>query len=180
MVVALRIGVDALICVGEAMTKTIYDQATAAMPPHEHGDYPNDSAAHDAFRKTAERLMNINSGLLDGMRQSHRPVIRDEQGVLHFIRSVDIRKVSFMWNPKLGEVANGLVEIGRIKTLHGYGYYGFFKPSIAEFLSQLPVEGRDKIVAFETIGPDTAADMNKEYCALNAGYHVATTILYGR
>ena len=39
---------------------------------------------------------------------------------------------------------------------------------------------RPKVVAFETRGPQVAADLNAERCALNAGYHVATTTLYAR
>lgn len=59
-------------------------------------------------------------------------------------------------------------------------YYGIFKPSIAEVLAQIPEELIEQTVAFETIGPADADALNKERDALNAGFHVATTRLYGR
>jgi hypothetical protein len=36
------------------------------------------------------------------------------------------------------------------------------------------------IVAFETVGPASAEDLNKHHVALNAGFHVATTICYSK
>jgi hypothetical protein len=62
--------------------------------------------------------------------------------------------------------------------LHRYGYHGFFKPSIAEVLCQMPA-GLDADF-FEVIGPETAEDLNNELDALKAGFHVATTIFYKR
>ena len=70
-------------------------------------------------------------------------------------------------------------EVARIRTLHTYAYYGFFKPSIAEVLAQIPSHLVDSVIAFETKGPGDADDLNDDRSALNAGFHAATTILYG-
>lgn len=99
-------------------------------------------------------------------------------GQLHFIHPVHPRNVAFTWSPDLAERAEGLEEIARIRTLHTYGYHGFFKPSIAEVYAQIPEYLLHEVVAFETNGPDTVHDLNRERDALNAGYHVAETILY--
>lgn len=66
-----------------------------------------------------------------------------------------------------------------IRTLHTYGSPCFFKPSVAEVLAQIPDDMLEGVVAFETRGPSDVADMNRESEALNAGFHVARTRLYG-
>jgi hypothetical protein len=97
---------------------------------------------------------------------------------LCMIRLPDLRGCAFPWDPKFIESPGGLVEVARATTLHRYGYHGFFKPSIAEVLCQMP-EGLDADF-FEVVGPEMADDLNKELPALNAGFHVATTIFYKR
>ena len=63
------------------------------------------------------------------------------------------------------------------KMLHGYGYYGFFKPSVGEVIRQIPKEHLNKVVAFEII--DGAIAMNSTFNAeLNAGFHVSIVRLY--
>lgn len=106
-----------------------------------------------------------------------QPLVR-QGDQLWMIRLPDLRNVAFTWSPVCTESPVGLVEVARITTLHGYGYYGFFKPSIAEVLCQIPA-GLDADF-FEVNGPDTAEDLNREHLALNEGFHVATTIFYKR
>ncbi len=102
-----------------------------------------------------------------------------ESGRLHYIRPVDPRSVAYTWEPKHTKEARGLQPIRDITTLHTYGFYGFFKPSIAEVLAQIPEDILDSVVAFEIVKhPETADDLNKDIDALNAGFHVATTRLY--
>jgi hypothetical protein len=107
-----------------------------------------------------------------------KPVVRRD-GALYYIEPVDPRGVAFTWDPKTIDEAVGLKEHGVIHTLHTWGYYGLFKPSLAEVLSMISVSAViDGVVAFETIGPDDASDLNRQWTAVNAGYHVANTILY--
>lgn len=108
-----------------------------------------------------------------------RPCVRRDDK-LHFIQPVDPRKVAFTWDPKLAGEAPEMPIIGKIRTLHTYGYHGFFKPSIAEVLAQIPEDLLPNVGAFETNGPETASDLDREREALHAGFHVAETILYGR
>jgi hypothetical protein len=110
-----------------------------------------------------------------------RPVVRNSQGVLHYIKPVDLKNVAFTWSPNLDEEAISLTPVKTIRTLHGYGYYGFFKPSIAEVLAQIPADIEDRVVAFETHGPETADDFYKDEetkKAFDAGFHTAETTLY--
>ena len=73
-----------------------------------------------------------------------------------------------------------LEEIRRIRTYHSWGHYSMFKPSVAEVFAQIPRELRGTVGAFLVIGPEDAAALNREQKALDAGYHVAETILYKR
>jgi len=98
-----------------------------------------------------------------------------------YIEPVGLRDTAFTWSPKPAEKAKGLKPLRDIRTYHTWGYYGLFKPSIAEVIAQIPKELLDQVVAFEIIKhPETADDLNKEPKALNAGYHVATTRLYSK
>lgn len=104
-----------------------------------------------------------------------------EKGDLYYIKPVDLFDIAYTWEPMPAEMATSLKFLCDIKTYHTYGYYGFFKPSIAEVLAQIPMEYLDKVVAFEIVeSPQTADDLNREREALDAGYHVAVTRLYVR
>ena len=67
--------------------------------------------------------------------------------------------------------------------LHMYGYYGLFKPSVGEVLSQINEYDLPWVKAFEIIEkPETAEDFYKDSftsIAFENGYHVSTVRLYG-
>ncbi len=90
----------------------------------------------------------------------------------------NLRQTAFLWDPVFEERSGVVMEIGRVKTLHSYGAPSLFKPSIAEVLAQIPPELAAKVKAFEVLGPGTANDLNDHWDELNAGFHVAETILY--
>ncbi len=108
-----------------------------------------------------------------------KPVVRFGKKPF-YIEPVDPKKVAYMWSPKKAAPATGLVPIRDITTNHRYGYYGLFKPSIAEVLAFVEQSDLDAgVIAFEIVAmPEDAVDLNRETEALNAGYHVAMTRLY--
>ena len=107
-----------------------------------------------------------------------KPVV-SFSGKPYYIKEVDLFNIAYTWEPKQDVPAEGLKVVKTITTYHGYGYYGFFKPSIAEVLAQIPAELLDKVVAFEIVNsPSTVEDLNKHKVELDAGYHVAETALY--
>lgn len=72
-----------------------------------------------------------------------------------------------------------LEELCVLNMLHTFGYYGFFKPTVAEVIRQIPKELLSEVVAFEMISnPNDADDLSKFQDALNAGFHVSTVRLY--
>jgi hypothetical protein len=137
--------------------------------------YPNYSELTKVFEAQVDAVIH---GPITS-REHIFPVI-PKGGKLFHIKPVDLHKTAFTWDPKLREEADGLRVLTTIRTLHGYGYHGFFKPSIAEVLVQIPDDLIADVVAFSTDGPNSADDFNDDLLALDAGYHVATTTLYGR
>lgn len=141
----------------------------------------------------AVRTPDVDRGLLDvllaykrtltddqiaSMLEHIHPVVRSD-GELYYIRPIDPRNVSFIWDPTTTKVATDLNEITKIFSLHTWGYYGMFKPSVEEVLSMIPQHMIDKVRAFEIVGPEDVDDLNRQYEAVDAGYHVAVVILYG-
>ena len=101
-----------------------------------------------------------------------------ENKELHWMKPVDPRNVAFTWDSESAGAATKVEPYKTIRTLHTYGYYGFFKPSIAEVLAQLPEEEIGTVVGFSTDGPNDVDELNKEKEALNQGFHVGKTTLY--
>jgi len=124
------------------------------------------------------KIPKISDEKLEELSKRIRPA-KEENGELFYYKSCDLRNESFSWAEKDCK-AKGLKEFASLPTLHTYAYYGFFKPSVAEVLAQLPEDVLDKVIAFKVIGPETASDLNKHKEELNAGFHVAETILYTR
>jgi len=124
-------------------------------------------------------IPEISSEELEARYSRLKPVVKDEQGKLHWIKRPDsLSHIAFTWDPKLEEEATGLKPIKTITTLHTYGYYGMFKPSIKEVLAQVPSKLLNEAVAFHVQGPETAQDLNKFKKELNDGFHVAFTTFY--
>ncbi len=123
-------------------------------------------------------IPKIEDSEIEGM--SHiRPLVR-EGDELRTVVSHDPRGQSFAWATHMESVDEGSLRvIRRIVTYHSWAYYGFFKPSVAEVLAMIPPELRDEVTAFEVDGPDTASDLGRHHAAMDAGYHVAVTTLYG-
>lgn len=109
-----------------------------------------------------------------------RPIVTFPDLGKRYIRSVDPRNDSYIWDPTAtNEAVEGIAELQSITTYHTFGFYGLFKPSIAEVIAQIPEELLSQVVAFEIIkSPETADDLKRERKATAAGYHVAVTMLY--
>jgi hypothetical protein len=110
-----------------------------------------------------------------------KPVVKFARKGKCYIEPVDPFEVAYTWNPQATTRATGLKPLCDITTYHTYSYSGFFKPSIAEVLAQIPNKHLGKVIAFEIVdSPEDVNDLNREHEAFNAGYHVARTRLYVR
>lgn len=134
--------------------------------------------------ETNNFIPKISSVVLHELARRIKPVIsflKDGVSTRYYIKEVSLSSVAYTWDPVKTEVAEELVVLGQIITYHTYGYYGFFKPSIAEVLAQIPEKYLGVVCAFEIVAqPQTADDLNENIAILDAGYHVAITQLYGK
>ena len=102
-----------------------------------------------------------------------------------YLRELSVKEltdVAYTWLTKPTDYADK-VDFTKLsvledrKMLHGWGYYGNFKPSVGEVIRQIPKEYLEKVVAFEII--DGAIAMNSTFNdELNAGFHVSIVRLY--
>jgi hypothetical protein len=126
------------------------------------------------------RIPEITDERLNELFKRIKPVV-EFNGVKHYIRKCHLRTTAYTWDAKKTKEAPALKEVRSIRTLHTYGYYGFFKPSIAEVIAQIPEDLIDQVTEFEIVKrPLNADDLNEEKRAVNAGFHVATVALYVR
>ena len=115
-----------------------------------------------------------------------RPIV-EIGGTKYFLRKFsmdELTGISYLWNAdedKRKQVDMSIyVPHEDMQCIHKYGYYGIFKPSIAEVLAQIPEMDVNFIDAFEIIEyPMSVADLNEENKIIfNNGFHISTVRLY--
>ena len=123
--------------------------------------------------------VGVSKEIPDGDPQYFVFIKEDHSGdLLYYIEDVEPRKTAFIWSPKPVRLAENLEYLDIIETYHTLGAPAFFKPSIAEVLSQIPTRYIDIVVAFETIADGLTADNVVE--VRSKSYHKTTTKLYGK
>jgi hypothetical protein len=106
-----------------------------------------------------------------------RPLVVRDGKLFDTLPQDDLRETSYAWVEPLGSEATGLLAAKTVVTLHTFGFYGFFKPSVAEVLAQAPDDWAT-YAAFSVAGPRTTDDMGRDQLAFDAGFHVAVTTFY--
>ena len=140
------------------------------------------------------------------MKKLSIPQITDEELMRRYLKIKPIAEVSngkyWLKNYSIDEMRNksyfwSLFDdrrepVGKIldshghhdfQCLHPFGYHGFFKPSVAEVLAQIPedVLKRFTIDAFEIIDrPTSNGDLNMYRKAMEQGFHISVVRLYVR
>lgn len=116
-----------------------------------------------------------------------KPIV-DIEGTKYFLREFTAEELSgqsYIWdkeNDKREKVDMDLyipmMEMD-FECIHKYGYYAFFKPSIAEVLAQIPKHDVSFVNAFEIIEfPRTNEDFNKNKIVFDSGFHISKVRLY--
>lgn len=113
-------------------------------------------------------------------------------GKFHYFREYTLKELSnmsYLFNrnedvrEEVGKDELEVLEGRDFVCLHSWSYYGFFKPSVGELLSQIKEDDLPFVKAFEIIeSPQTADDFHKDSftsIAFDNGYHVSTVRLYG-
>ena len=125
------------------------------------------------------KIPKITSEELRRRYENIKPLMEDKNGELHYIAHPDsLSSMAYTWGPRLIRKATHLEPVTTIKTLHSYGHYSMFKPSVEEVLAQIPEHLLDSVSAFHLRGPKNADDLNKFKEELNAGFQVAFATLY--
>lgn len=95
----------------------------------------------------------------------------------------ELRNQSYIWNRH--ENKRDIVDSSRLETvddflcLHTFGYYGLFKPSIAEVLSQAPESVIEQANTFEIIeSPEIREDVFKYKEVIDNGFHLSKVRAY--
>lgn len=95
----------------------------------------------------------------------------------------ELRNQSYIWNRH--EDKRDVVDPNKLETvddflcLHTWGYYGLFKPSIAEVLSQAPENVIEQANTFEIIeSPVTREDVFKYKEVIDNGFHLSKVRAY--
>lgn len=95
----------------------------------------------------------------------------------------ELKNQSYIWNRH--EDKRDIVDSSRLETvddflcLHTFGYYGLFKPSIAEVLSQAPESVIEQANTFEIIeSPETREDVFKYKEVIDNGFHLSKVRAY--
>lgn len=126
------------------------------------------------------KVKDMDKDFVEKWAKKIKPLIYREGKVSHFKNKAENHFThSFPWEAKPTKEATGLEEVGRIWTLHTWAYYGFFKPTLAEVIVQIPQDLLEKVDYFLVRGPEDASDLNKTWKYVgDKGVHVAQTILY--
>ena len=95
----------------------------------------------------------------------------------------ELRNQSYIWNRH--EDKRDIIDSNKLETvddflcLHTWGYYGLFKPSIAEVLSQAPESVIEQANTFEIIeSPETREDVFKYKEVIDNGFHLSKVRAY--
>ena len=130
-------------------------------------------------------IPEINDKRLKELYQLLKPIVTIDE-MKYLLREFtlqELRNQSYIWNRH--EDKRDIVDSSRLETvddflcLHTFGYYGLFKPSIAEVLSQAPESVIEQANTFEIIeSPETREDVFKYKEVIDNGFHLSKVRAY--
>ena len=130
-------------------------------------------------------IPEIDDNRLKELYQLLKPIVTIDE-MKYLLREFtlqELRNQSYIWNRH--EDKRDVVDPSRLETvddflcLHTWGYYGLFKPSIAEVLSQTPESVIEQANTFEIIeSPETREDVFKYKEVIDNGFHLSKVRAY--
>lgn len=130
------------------------------------------SLSEDALKELAGKIRP----LIKFIQYEERGLVPSPQGFLCFVEQSNIRKKTYLDNPRAQGRAVGIEKLCEIKTYHRFSNDLYFSPSIEEVLACIPDECREDAVAFFI--HDRLYEGAEYEEAHGAGYHIALTRLY--
>ncbi len=130
-------------------------------------------------------IPEINDKRLKELYQLLKPIVTIDE-MKYLLREFtlqELRNQSYIWNRH--EDKRDVIDRNKLETvddflcLHTWGYYGLFKPSIAEVLSQAPESVIEQANTFEIIeSPETREDVFKYKEVIDNGFHLSKVRAY--
>lgn len=130
-------------------------------------------------------IPEINDKRLKELYQLLKPIVTIDE-MKYLLREFtlqELRNQSYIWNRH--EDKRDVIDPNKLETvddflcLHTWGYYGLFKSSIAEVLSQAPESVIEQANTFEIIeSPETREDVFKYKEVINNGFHLSKVRAY--
>lgn len=130
-------------------------------------------------------IQEINDKRLKELYQLLKPIVTIDE-MKYLLREFtlqELRNQSYIWNRH--EDKRDVIDPNKLETvddflcLHTWGYYGLFKPSIAEVLSQAPESVIEQANTFEIIeSPETREDVFKYKEVIDNGFHLSKVRAY--
>ena len=130
-------------------------------------------------------IPEIDDNRLKELYQLLKPIVTIDE-MKYLLREFtlqELRNQSYIWNRH--EDKRDVVDPNKLETvddflcLHTWGYYGLFKPSIAEVLSQAPESIIEQANTFEIIeSPETREDVFKYKEVIDNGFHLSKVRAY--
>lgn len=103
---------------------------------------------------------------------------KDSQA-LYFVKVMNPKKVEYTWMPDPDYEAVGLTLLTEITIYYPYSIEGFYKPSMATVLAQIPPEFEDEVIAYEIVEDDEyLSAFNAHLDVVYAGYNLVIARLY--
>ena len=131
------------------------------------------------------QIPEIDDNRLKELYQLLKPIVTIDE-MKYLLREFtlqELRNQSYIWNRH--EDKRDVVDPNKLETvddflcLHTWGYYGLFKPSIAEVLSQAPESVIEQANTFEIIeSPETREDVFKYKEVIDNGFHLSKVRAY--
>lgn len=130
-------------------------------------------------------IPEINDKRLKELYQLLKPIVTIDE-MKYLLREFtlqELRNQSYIWNRH--EDKRDVIDPNKLETvddflcLHTWGYYGLFKPSIAEVLSQAPESVIEQANTFEIIeSPETREDVFKYKEVIDNSFHLSKVRAY--
>ena len=130
-------------------------------------------------------IPEIDDNRLKELYQLLKPIVTIDE-MKYLLREFtlqELRNQSYIWNRH--EDKRDVVDPNKLETvddflcLHTWGYYGLFKPSIAEVLSQAPESVIEQANTLEIIeSPETREDVFKYKEVIDNGFHLSKVRAY--
>ena len=130
-------------------------------------------------------IPEISDSRLIELYKTLKPIVEIDE-MKYFLREFtlhELRRTSYIWSER--EDKTEQVDLSRLESidefpcLHTCGYYGLFKPSIAEVLAQMPENLIGTANTFEIVeSPETREDVFRYPEVVNNGFHLSKVKAY--